>query len=249
VLQVARIADLPWELAIRSEALPAVMLDTGFGRDWLLRLGLAALLAPLLAVRWNDASAIRRVLACALALGFSGSLAWAGHAAGTPGLLGTAHLVSDVVHLAAAASWLGALLPLALLLGAAQRCGDASCFAIARCAVVRFSTLGIASVGALVVTGVINACVLVGSLDVLTGSSYGRLLMGKIAVFLAMLAAAAINRLWLTPQLDGDQAAPRGWRALAGIRRNTVAEAAAGAFIIVMVSALGMMAPALDDGP
>ena len=62
--------------------------------------------------------------------------------------------------------------------------------------------LAIASVAALLGTGIVNAWILVGSLHALLVTEYGRLLMLKLAVFAIMLAFAAVNRFWLTPRLD-----------------------------------------------
>src|SRR5262249_32839715 len=51
-----------------------------------------------------------------VSLGFVGLLAWEGHGGATPGAEGYAHLASDVLHLVAAAAWLGGLAPLVWLL-------------------------------------------------------------------------------------------------------------------------------------
>jgi hypothetical protein len=50
-------------------------------------------------------------------------------------------------------------------------------------------------------TGIVNAWILVGSFKALTATEYGHLLMGKTALFAAMLMIAAVNRLRLTPRL------------------------------------------------
>ena len=57
------------------------------------------------------------------------------------------------------------------------------------------------SVGALIATGIVNGWILAGSAPALVGTDYGRLLLAKVALFLAMVAVAAINRLRLTPRL------------------------------------------------
>jgi putative copper resistance protein D len=88
-----------------------------------------------------------RLSACIFSAALVGTLAWAGHAAATANGLGAVHIASDVLHLAAAAAWVGALLPLAVLLGAALACADPPSIGIAREVVLRFSTLGIVSVG------------------------------------------------------------------------------------------------------
>ena len=106
------------------------------------------------------------------------------------------------MHLVAAAAWVGTLFPLALLLAAAGH--DATSVAIARIATMRFSTFGIFSVAALLITGSINTWYEAGSIPALTETDYGRLLLLKIALFLIMVAVAAFNRLHLTPRLVQD---------------------------------------------
>ena len=134
-----------------------VLLQTGFGRDWLARFVLAALIAvvfaSLLSARPVKSLWIKTVVV-ALAAGFVGTLAWAGHAVGASNVEGIVHPIGDFLHLVAAAAWVGMLIPLALLLAAAAN--DAASVAIARMATMRFSTCGVASVGTLLVTGSIN---------------------------------------------------------------------------------------------
>ena len=128
-------------------------------------------------------------MAALLAAAFAAALVHSGHAAATAGWLGTFHRAADGLHLIAASAWVGGLLPLALLLAATRR-GEIS-LAVARDATLRFSMLGVISVGVLLVTGVMNGWVLVGGMPALVGTDYGRLLLVKVALFLAMVAIAA----------------------------------------------------------
>ncbi len=181
-----------------------------------------------------------------LAAAFAGTLAWAGHAAGADGMEALVHPAADVLHLVAAAAWVGALIPLALLLGAVGRT-DAS-VRIARAAVLRFSTLGLVSVGTLLVTGTINTWYLVGSVAALLGTFYGQLLLAKIALFIAMVAIAAVNRQYLTPRLQdaGGSVTPDARvHAIVQLRRNAVVEALAGVAVICIVAVLGTEPPAV----
>src|SRR5207253_5378156 len=120
------------------------------------------------------------------------------------------------------AAWVGALVPLALLVGVAWRNRDEPSVAIAREATLRFSTLGIVSVATLVATGAVNSWVLAGSVHALVGTDYGRLLLVKVALFLVMLSIATVNRLRLTPRLvqDVDTAGSRD--ALRRLRSNSL---------------------------
>ena len=91
------------------------------------------------------------------------------------GIAGAIHIAADILHLVAAAAWIGALVPLAVLLQATSRNGNAASIAVGREAVLRFSTLGVASVCTLMATGIINAWLLVGTVSALVETNYGRL--------------------------------------------------------------------------
>jgi len=113
----------------------------------------------------------------------------------------------------------------------------------ARTATVRFSTLGIVSVGTLIVTGAINTWCLAGSVAALTETDYGLLLLGKIALFLVMVVIAAVNRLRLTPRLVRSVSRAAALGALRRISRNTLIEVVAGAAVIAIVAVLGVTPP------
>ena len=103
--------------------------------------------------------------------------------------------------------------------------------------------LGIVSVAALILSGVVNAWILVGSFRGLVVTGYGQLLMLKLAAFAVMLAFAAVNRFALTPRLalSSDDARQDALRALS---RNTWIEIALGLSIFAMVGVLGTLHPA-----
>jgi copper resistance protein D len=185
-------------------------------------------------------SAWLRAAAVFLSVAFAGSLAWAGHAIGGQGIEGLVHPAADVLHLIAAAAWVGALVPLALLLAMSGR--DANSLAVVRTATLRFSTLGIVSVATILLTGIVNTWYLSGSINALTETKYGNLLLIKIALFFAMVGVAGFNRLRLTPRLvqNTDAAALAAARQLS---RNAVIEAVMGAGIIAIVAALGTLPP------
>jgi putative copper resistance protein D len=246
VLTAAAMSGQPAAQVIGGGVLWTVLSQTVFGRDWLVRLllacALAATLPPLLSPRGHKSPWLEPA-AVVLAAAFAGTLAWSGHAAGGLGSEAILHPAADMLHLIAAAAWVGALPPLIVLFAAAD--ADDASLAMARTATVRFSILGIASVGTLLATGIVNTFYLVGSVPALYGTDYGRLLFIKIALFAAMVAIAAVNRFRLTPQLlqRASIAASRG--ALRQLRRNAAIEALAGAIVIAIVAALGTMAPAI----
>lgn len=241
-LEAAAMSGLPLGEAMTSEVLSTVLTQTQFGLVLEIRLGLAIVLAACLAydrfppVDW---------LALAAAVGLIAAIAWTGHAGSTPGELGYLHLAADVLHLVAAASWIGGLLSLALLLGAARRDPTVGWAAVARDAAQGFSRLGIVSVATLLATGIVNAWILVGSFHALLATEYGRLLMLKIIVFGAMLAFAAVNRFWLTPRLGCSPANGARLDALRRLTRNSVVEIALGLAIFAIVGMLGTLHPAI----
>jgi putative copper resistance protein D len=244
VLTAAAMSDQSPADVISNDVLWTVLTQTTFGHDWLVRLvlacSLAATLSPFLSAHkakpsWLDGLAV--MIAAALA----GTLAWAGHAAGGLGREAVVHPAADVLHLLAAAAWVGALPPLLVLLSVAG--SDETSVAIARTATLRFSSLGIVSVATLVVTGTINTWYLAGTLPVLTETDYGRLLLEKIAVFLGMVMLAATNRHWLIPQLMQKESTDVIRGALFQLRYHVAIEIAAGACVIVIVAVLGTLHP------
>jgi copper resistance protein D len=250
VLQAERMSELSLGQVLQRGAVWTVLSETDFGYAWTTRLALAGLLAAMLPrlgpSPWTRS---RRLSAAGIVVsaGLIGTLAWAGHGAAGSDTEGAVHLAADVLHLIAAAAWGGGLIPLALLLHAARRDPGEASAEIARTAVLRFSPLGILSVGTLVATGAVNTWVLAGSVPALVDTDYGRLLLVKVALFLIMLSFGAINRLWLTPQLVHAASASAAADALRQIERNCLIETGLAAIIIAIVALLGTLPPGLED--
>jgi len=244
VLTAASMSGQPLAQIYAQDALWTVLLQTDFGNDWFVRLvavcALAGTFVPLLSAS-GAASPWLKTAAAILAAVLVGSLAFAGHAIGAEGAEGIIHPAADVLHLVAAAAWVGSLVPLALLLAATGK--DSTSLAVARTATLRFSILGIVSVATLLVTGIVNTWYLAGSVAALTETDYGRLLVIKIALFFAMVGIAAVNRLRLTPQLVAVADATAAQRARSALCRNATIEAALGAAIIAIVAVLGTLPP------
>jgi putative copper resistance protein D len=243
-------SDLPLAGVISEGILWTVLSGTDFGYDWMVRLALTVLLVGVLyPFDFTElvTSHRRRGAAVALAAGLVGTLAFAGHAGAGSGIEGAIHLTSDILHLVAAAAWIGSLLPLAVLLGAAHLTGDEPSKAIACTATLRFSALGMVTVGTLVATGIVNSWELAGSVPALFGTDYGRLLLVKVALFLVMLSIAAVNRLHLTPRLVQRLDASTRQHALRQLRINSLIEAGVAAIIVFIVGVLGTLPPGLDE--
>lgn len=223
--------------------LATVLGSTSFGPLWAFRLCLLAMtLVVSLAsrggrwARWASAIMAGLSLAC---------LAGTGHGLAPGGLAGYAHAAADGAHLIAAGLWIGGLWPLGVLLARAARTPTLEDEASVGRLLTRFSSAGIAAVAILVASGLVNSWFLVGSLDRLFGTDYGRLLLAKIVLFLSMAGLAAANRYWITPALTDARAADPRW--LARIRRHVALEQALGVAVIAVVSALGTLPTALES--
>jgi putative copper resistance protein D len=222
---------------------PATLRDVAFGSPFGLSvlarfaagvIALAALWAPLRPrARWAACAALG-----AVALG---ALAWSGHGAADEGTAGLIHTAADVTHLLAAGVWLGALLSLGLLLLAPDE--DEGRLAALAQALKGFSGVGSLAVAAIVASGLANSWFLVGPKHALdfAGAPWGRLLLAKLALFVAMLALAALNRYRLTPRLEASLAtAPDPLNAL---RRSIGLEATLGLAVLALVAWLGVLPP------
>jgi copper resistance protein D len=239
VLLASNIYSAPVGDVWRDGGVWTVVAETRFGQVWSVRLALAVLLAAFMAA--PTASIVRRRLgfvAIILATGILIGPAWTGHAGATPGAVGQFALASDALHLLAAGAWVGGLVPLAMLLDCSRRAKQPGFAGLTREAVRRFSLLGVAAVGLLLASGIVNSWYEVGTFGNLIETSYGWLVVAKFGLFAAMVAFAAVNRFHLTPRL-----AAKG--AVLKLERNSLAEAALGFAAVVAVGFLGSMAPAV----
>ena len=116
ILQAEQMSELSLDDVLSQGVAWSVLWETEFGNDWAVRFALAVLLAGA-SYRVFSGAPLRswgaRAVIVALAASLVGTLAFAGHAAAHSGTEGAIHLISDILHLIAAAGWVGALLPLA----------------------------------------------------------------------------------------------------------------------------------------
>ncbi|WP_405920983.1 copper resistance protein CopC [Streptomyces longwoodensis] len=154
----------------------------------LARLALLAASALLLthAARRGRPSRTHLALGTVLAVGLA--LTWAAAEHASAGIQVPLAMTSSVVHLLAMAAWLGGLTALLVLL---RR--DTPPLTT----VTRFSRLAMLSVTALAVTGLYQAWRGLGTLTALTDTSYGRLLLAKLAAVTVLLMAADWSRRWV----------------------------------------------------
>jgi copper transport protein len=108
-------------------------------------------------------------------------------------------IVTDLAHVAAFALWFGGLV---VMVVAVLRPDDPSDL---EPAVSRFSTLALGAVAVLVGTGVYQGWRQVGSFGALKGTTYGRLLLVKVALVAVVVLLAAVSRDTVRSRFAYDQ--------------------------------------------
>jgi copper resistance protein D len=245
----ARIAGKPFDEVVADGTIWIVLSRTQFGFAWELRFWFGFALAVCLLMRRTKDKAApiwQEVLVALLASAYLGSLAFAGHGEEGLGFERNIHLAADFLHLISAGLWLGGLIPLALLLLYLRRFREENWVSAASAVTGRFSNLGILAVGILLTSGTLNASILVGGMQNLIDTRYGRLLLLKMTLFAAMVCLAAINRQYLLPRLCGGVGMDRGARTVHWLVRSALVEIVLGLGVIVIVGMIGIMAPATD---
>jgi copper transport protein len=191
------------------------------GARLILLAAVTLLLPPVLA---GTAGRARGLIVLGLAL--AGLVTWplTGHAIAAP--LTAAVVAAGVVHLAAMAVWLGGLVTLAVFL---LRGTHPRVLAVLLPAWSRWAAIAVVW---LVGGGALQAVVQVGSLGALWQTSYGRLLVAKVAILAGTLAAAWYARRLVNRASSG-----------AGLRRTVGIEVVATAVILGLSAALVQVDP------
>jgi copper transport protein len=244
-----------------SRSLDARLLDqtlrTRFGAVWVVRVLLLLSLA-LLPV-WSPQQATRMrtsawwaVAALAAALVVTPALS--GHAAASPDA--AVGLVVGVLHFSAVAVWFGSL----MLLGT---CVLPRPDVRLLQALPRFSSVAFTAMVVIVVTGIAQSWRQLGSLQALGHTTYGRLLVGKVAVFLLLIAVAGYSRAVVRRKLTaralvGAAASPHqpagapgparlsndaDTRSIWLLRRLVLAEIAIALLVLAITALLGITTP------
>ena len=229
VLQGAKAGGFGLAEAARWDSVRAV-LETRFGKvavaEAVLGLAIAAI-----AVAARRARPLQDVLLVGAA-GLLITPSLGGHAGARGGLT----LVSDAVHVAAAAVWTGGLafVVVALLAAGADR------WPLAARAVPRFSNVAVGAVAALVVSGSVNGYEEVGAWRELWETTYGLLLMAKVALVLPVLAFGAYNNRFAVPRLK---------RQIASVAEQRRFLRTAGAELALVVVIVGITAVLVTEPP
>lgn len=233
--------------AITDSDVLALAIADGMG--WAALLASLGLLAVLITsgLPWEGAS--RRVGLAGAVLAPMGFVVTGHTLTMSPAALG---YLADLVHVVAAALWFGGLV--AVIVAVRRRRRDDEPLAAAE-AIARFSGWAAAITAALVVAGVVLSWIEVGSLEALTTTLYGRLLLAKVALVGVVLATAAWNRFRLVPRVaaaaiedpPADDAA--SWSTLLRLVR---AEVVLIAVVLLITGVLSNVTPpevAVDKGP
>jgi len=207
------------------------VLGTGFGEawQWQIILPLIACAAFLRRGVW------RQPLLLTLGLAQLIGLAFVGHAAMLDGWPGALQRANHALHLISSAFWVGGLLPLLLLMADARNIALRS---DAIRAMMRFSRYGHLAVALVILTGIINALMILGW-PLVSFGLYSQLLLIKILLVGLMVAIALLNRYWLVPRFRR-----AGQRAQQSFIRMTQAELLLSTLVLMLVSIFATLAPA-----
>ena len=158
------------------------MFDTTIGVAWVIRASCIALVAAILLATRSHCRATWWQLILIIGLVTVGTAsAYGGH--GASGRWHYLGVFATMLHVSSMAVWLGGLVLLLISLVEMERRG-----------VERFSSIAAVAMATIVVSGAVQALRQVGSLDALTGTSYGKLLIWKLIVVAGVLAVAAVAR-------------------------------------------------------
>ncbi|WP_433301455.1 copper resistance protein CopC [Actinoplanes sp. CA-030573] len=205
------------------------VLGSTFGAVMLVRLGVLCAAAMLLRPLLKGSGESRTDLALLGVLGVAALATWplTGHPTASP--VAGVSVVIDAIHLAAMSVWLGGLVMLVgFLLRQANERELAAILPI-------WSRWAATAVSALILAGVIQALIEVSTLDGLVNSTYGRLILVKVA-----LAACVLGVAWWSRRLVRSKQAetePRGLRRVVGV------ELAITAVVLGVTAALVQIAP------
>jgi copper transport protein len=231
VLQGAVAGGFGLREAFRWETVDSV-LQTRFGKAFLWQVGLAIVIAPaaFLAGRSRNVSLGWLVLVPALFL--LPTITAAGHARTS----GAIAMIVDVVHIAAASTWVGGLAftVIALVLAGADR------WPLASRAVPVFSILAVGSVVTLIAAGTFRGYQEVRAFHGLWDTTYGKLLLVKIGLVLPLLALGAYNNRFAVPRLR---------RHIASALEQRRFLRAAGAELAIMAAIVGVTAVLVTEPP
>jgi copper transport protein len=159
--------------------------------------------------------------------------------------------VVDGVHILAASVWTGGIVGIILAFRSSRALNADPRTRFLALAVARFSPLAAFSVAIIVASGIFSTTVEVPTLAAWTTTTYGRVLLVKLALIVAMLAVAGLNAFVLRPRLvqqatgewDAEALPPRAGRLRHVVLRTVAAEAGIGMLVLASVGVLAQVPP------
>jgi len=242
--QAGQLAALAQALVVDDARWPmAALLGSTVGAAGLARIAVALVtVAAVVALRQAPASAARRALLLGSSVFLACTGALASHAMGRMDGQASLLLVS-ALHQVAVGVWVGGLACAALIALHPGNTGIAW--------LRPFSTVALAAVAGIAVTGLALTLAYVGSPGAAIGTSYGAMVLTKVVLFAALLAMGALNHRALHGRLT---LAP--WRAPRAaddsgsllVRRRLEVEAGLAVVTILLAASIGSAPPAADVG-
>jgi copper transport protein len=213
---------------------------TGWGHRWMWQLG-AALLAGVSVLA--DGRRGPGPWTAAAALLVAATLPLTGHAQEFP-LGAAAGVAVQALHVTAAGIWLGTLGVLTIALaGTVSSWPEPERVGAAHAVAVRFSRFALSGAALTALAGVILAATNLRSLDALVSTTYGRLVLVKVTLLLAVMGLGAWNWRRTVPALELPAA---GAPAMLRLARSAAAEIALALAVLVATAVLsGTDAPGL----
>lgn len=235
--------------ALDGKVLREIVGESAIGTAWIVRM-VAMVMAVLSACVLDRHPLVARLALLASTSLAIATLVWTGHAGATEGWTGTVHRLSDMIHMLAAAVWIGGIAAFSWILFRPATVLSGVELSVTHSALDRFSRVGSLAVGLIVATGIINCLAVVGfpHFAVLPLTAYGKLLIAKLLLFAAMLALAGLNRWRLTPALGVAIHNDAPALAVTGLRRSLLAEGSAALAILALVAWLGTLDPLATAG-
>ena len=248
VLQLVSQASVVYETSVvgaLGNPLRSLLAETDWGRLWIWRALLAALMTAVLTVEWRR---VRRepeprgslaliFITAVLGVGVLVTISMTSHGAATPNVRSIA-ILNDLVHMVSVSVWVGGLLSLAMAVYVSfGMLGDSERRLILAALARRFSIVAGLSVAVLVLTGFYAAWAQVTVIQALS-TPYGWTLAIKIGIVALLLLAAAANLIWVRPRLSSDD------RAAYWLRRLVAVECALAILVILSVGFLTALEPA-----
>jgi putative copper export protein len=166
------------------------------------------------------------------------SAALGGHAGASADLRWLA-VSDDALHIVGASGWLGSLFWLAVVgLAVTNRSDERRASRVATL-VRAFSPVALGCAALVVSTGVVSAWLRLGSLPALWTTSYGQVLLVKIALLIGVIGTGFFNWRVVQPSLGSDVATAR-------LHRSATVELGIGALIILATAVLVALPTPVD---